>query len=741
MNRFLGVLLLALLVPGVAWAQGADAEPPTVSVTPFLRDVLTSDTPVVLEANSLTFNQNEGIYQAIGDVVLIQGENQLHADQMVIDLQAKTLLADGNIRLTGPQGSITAESLHLRLDTETAVVARASFTVVREEATYYLRGRRIEKVGPERYLVHQGHYTTCDCGMDEADWMVTADYIDVTFDGYAVVERGRIYMQGLPVAYVPFGVFPAKINRSTGFLWPETGWSSDDGYHVGLPFYWNINRHSDATLDTDWYQERGTKFGLQHRYMLNRTWQGETNVDYLQQDRNEDGAERWALSHEQRFNPTGRLFFRDRVSLISDNDYVVDFPRDVDGRYDRYIRSDIIANNLWDNYDLNVSVQHWQNLAVDDNSYTFQQYPHAQFNAMSQRIGPLPVFWRVGADAARFYRPKIPDDQRLLDAVDGREHPFLYLTDGQRVTLWPELYAPLNFNQIMTVTPYALGEGTFYQLNDRNAERTPTRGTAETGVRTYTRFERAFHVRRPVLRGIKHQIEPAVAYRYRDEPDQDELPIFDGNDRLPRLSELSYGLTNRLWLRLFDRREKRFGAFKLTDLRVLHGYDFAEAERPLEPLLPEDENRPWLPWRVEWETQAAFGSYLNKVLVRSDAAYDTYQDDVTGFNALGALGTRRDDSLAAEYRYHVDALGEIDISYLSGLARYNLMEFVTLEYLTRYSFLDSYFVEQRYAVELHSLQDCWTLRLNVEQREIPEKETVFLVLADFTGLVKVGTGF
>jgi len=244
------------------------------------------------------------------------------------------------------------------------------------------------------------------------------------------------------------------------------------------------------------------------------------------------------------------------------------------------------------------------------------------------------------------------------------------------------------------------------------------------------------------LRALKHQIEPAVQYRYRDEPDQDELPIFDGEDRLLRVSELSYGLTNRLFMRLFNARAKRFHSFEVTDLRVLHGYDFAEAERRLDLEIPDDERRPWLPWTVEWETSAEVGRYyLDDVLVRADVDYDTYLDEVSRFNVLTALDSVRDDAIGVEYRYLVNEAGRVDIQYLSGMARYHVVDFITLDYLTRYSFLDSFFVETRYGIEFHSLQDCWHLRLNIEQRELPEKETVYLLLADFTGLVRVGTAF
>jgi len=737
------VLIFFLLFAGFAWAQDEadvdEADEPGPSVTPFLRDVMQSDIPIILEADRIEYEQETNIYRASGNAVLRQQDATLSADVLLLDLNRNELICDGMITLTTPQGTVTAQSVRIDLIGETAVMARAQFIVRNEEATYFVRGKRIEKIGPERYLIYHGNYTTCDCGAEEADWLVEAEFIDVTFDGYAVVERGRIYLQGLPVAYVPYGVFPAKIKRSTGFLWPTTGWASDDGYHAGVPFYWNIAPHTDATLYTDWYENRGTKLGLEHRYSMSRRWEGEGNIDMIE-DRITD-TRRWAMAYEYIQNPWRRLYIRSKVNLVSDNEYVIDFPSDISARYDRYLRSDFIVNNLWQNYDLNVLVRHWDNLSVEDNSNTWQQYPLARFDAISRQVGALPLFWHVNTVGVNFYRPKISETERALDAADGHEHPYYFLTNGNRLDVQPGLHAPLNFNQVLTLTPYATGQGTFYQLSDRNENRTVTRMTGETGAQAYTRFERVFPTTAPVVRGLKHQVEPAVGYNYRPDVDQDELPIFDGEDRLSEISLLSYGLTNRLWVRLFDQMARRFHTIKLTDFRVLHGYDFAEADRELDPLDPGDERRPWQPWRFELETLATAGRWLNKIMVRSDLDYDTYQDEVTRYNVLGILGTVNDDALGGEYRYHVDRDGYIDIETLSAIFRYTLQQFITFEYITRYSFIDRYFVEQVGALELHSLQNCWNVRLEMQHHEIPEDETKTILLMDFTGLVQATTTF
>jgi lipopolysaccharide assembly outer membrane protein LptD (OstA) len=284
MKRAAPVLVVLLLLVGWAHAQESTPSPPRSAgeptttgpdVNPFLHDLLQSNLPLQLEADQVDYDRVHDVYHATGNVVLRQQDSTLTADAILLDMATGVLICDGAVTITNPRGSMHADSLQFELHQETAVMSRALFIVRNKDLTFFIRGRRIEKIGPERYLIYHGNYTTCDCGAEEADWMVEADFIDVTFDDYAVVEHGRVYIEGLPVAYVPYGIFPAKVNRSSGFLWPTTGWASDDGYHIGLPYYWNQAPYADATLYTDWYQHRGTKLGWEQRWEISRDWAGD----------------------------------------------------------------------------------------------------------------------------------------------------------------------------------------------------------------------------------------------------------------------------------------------------------------------------------------------------------------------------------------------------------------------------------------------------------------------------------
>ncbi len=693
--------------------------------------------PITLTADEISLDAANEKYSAKGSVEIRQGDIFIKADRVSIDIAGKTIDASGDCTLGNRRGQLKAPSLRLNLDEATGVIVKGSLVVYGKDNNYYFKGESIAKVGEDRFIIKKGWYSTCDCGDDEADWSIQAEEIDITLDGYAIVRRGKMYARGLPVAYLPYGVAPAKITRQSGFLAPMMGWATDDGYHFGIPYFWAIDNHVDATIYSDWYEKRGFKEGLEYRYVLSRDTSGQFDIDYIN-----DGLyneRRWALSHEHRQRVMPRTYVRSKINTISDNDYVNDFPGDITARYDRFLRSNVIGNKLWANYDANINFEHYDDLDNEDNSYTWQKLPEVKFNALERTVADWPLAWRVDAEGVNFDRPKISAAERMFEKLDGHEHPYTRMTSGKRFELMPAAAAPMNFSKWAFFTPEVQLRETFYELPDRKSgEKSEFRHIYNARSDLFTRTERIFAVDGKYLKGLKHTIEPGAIYEYIPPVDQSDLPYFDGNDRIERRNEITAYLANRLWTRILSPGADRRMTAKAIDFRVSQTYDIHEAQREL---LPDQDRRPFLPLHAEWESVVRPQMWLNSVVLRSDVDYDTYIDHVRSFSVLGSLGSVNDDLFSVEYRYGINELDQPAIDYISGQARYTLLELLTLSYLGRYSFLEDYYIEKKYGVELHSTQNCWHLLFEIEDREIPEDETIYRLSLDLTGLIVGRTSF
>ncbi|MCB9476011.1 MAG: LPS-assembly protein LptD [Deltaproteobacteria bacterium] len=765
------VATLTTLAPAPVLAQdAADADDDTPT-PPIVDELFSSDQPIVLSADRVAYDAKADVYEAEGNVEVRQGDVYVKAQRLMLDMGGMIASASGDVEMGNADGKLYSPSIDINFATQKGVIVAGSLVVHTDDVNYYFRGSRIEKVGQNRYLIQDGWYSTCDCPAEEdVDWFVEAEQIDLTIDGYALVKRGRVVTGGMPVAYVPYGILPAKIRRQSGFLPPEIGWSSDDGYHLGIPFFWAINPHMDATIYSDWYQRRGVKEGVEFRYALPLRTFGQFDFDFIDDRKFDD--ERWAVTQIHTSNLWRRLYLRSNLNLVSDNDYVVDFPGDVAGRYDSFLRSSVILNNLWQDYSANVALEYFDDLTQEDNGATWQKAPEATLDALVQKLGPLPLAVSVNTAATNFTRDHLSDEENatLEEELDA-DQATIYLTDGRRYDILPKIEAPMNFNRWVFVNPYFQAWETYYDLPDRpnDEDQFEARHLYVTGGEIFTRAERVFPVVDPIIKGIKHTVEPGLTHRYIPPANQDDLPVFDGGDRVARENVTTYYLANRLWMRLLPPRSKTPNTAKLVDLKVSQSFDWDEAQREIDdedagedgdskalqlakavaidPLNPDtqdgqsDERRPFGPVVTEFETLFTAGTWLNKVLVRSRWDYDLYEDETKRYSVLGALGSVNDDALGIEYRYQEDEEQDVAIDYLTGLARFTLADFLTLSYLARYSFIDDYFVERLYGAEFHSLQNCWDLVMQVEQREIPEKEIVYKLSLNLTGLVAVGSSF
>jgi LPS-assembly protein len=101
----------------------------------------------------------------------------------------------------------------------------------------------------------------------------------------------------------------------------------------------------------------------------------------------------------------------------------------------------------------------------------------------------------------------------------------------------------------------------------------------DTEARAYRIFEMngAFGVQR-----LQHVIEPRISYNYISDTDQDDLPQFDGVDRIPATNGVTYSLTNRVKARAVGTGDQPGQVWELFRLTLSQTYDLEERD-PLAP--------------------------------------------------------------------------------------------------------------------------------------------------------------
>lgn len=214
--------------------------------------------PVLLVADSVTFDEETGIVTATGNVELSQDARTVRADTITYNQKTKVVTASGNIRLVEPTGEILfADYAELTDDLRDAFVSNIRLLMTDDGR---MAGTEGERRGGRMTRINRAVYSPCElCKEDPTRaplWQIRA--VRVVHDNEAKEVRYRdavLELFGLPVAYTPYLSHPdPTVERRTGMLAPVTGRSSDLGMFLRTYTYIDIAPEQDATIEV-------TKFG------------------------------------------------------------------------------------------------------------------------------------------------------------------------------------------------------------------------------------------------------------------------------------------------------------------------------------------------------------------------------------------------------------------------------------------------------------------------------------------------
>ena len=134
-----------------------------------------------------------------------------------------------------------------------------------QETDVYFFGETIEKIGPKKYRITNGGFTTCV--QPTPRWDLHAGTVVLNIDHYTLLKQAVLRVKGVPMFYLPILYYPTKEeDRATGFLIPTYGSSTLRGQSIHNAFFWAINRSQDATFMHDWFSKTGQGVGGEYRY-------------------------------------------------------------------------------------------------------------------------------------------------------------------------------------------------------------------------------------------------------------------------------------------------------------------------------------------------------------------------------------------------------------------------------------------------------------------------------------------
>ena len=719
----------------------AVAELDTKSIEKVIRNPLL---PWELEADSVEYDQKADEYIARGNVLIYKGSIKLLADYVRFDHKNMKAFAEGNVVLTNGEDILSGTSMDIDLQKQVGTVNDGYLFL--KENNYHITGDVIKKVGTKTYTVDEATMTTCD-GPDP-DWKISGKNVKIKEDGEGTARHVKIYARKMPVLYTPYFYYPARKDRQTGLLWPQAGVSDRWGYYYSQPFFWAIDKSSDATFYGQYMGRRGFRPGVEYRYYLDEwskgTWMVDGFIDRKIDDGEGDSSEQWGFSdgdreilrnNEDRYWLRGThqqklpLDMRGRLDLdlVSDQDYTREFEtgqmgwnasktyfekefgRDLDDFNDPIRTNQLNINKLWPTYSLNAKLRYNLDSTIrnsHESDDTLHQLPLVEFDGVKQRIGSSPFFYNLNTEYVYYYSR---DDKR-----------------GQRMDLFPRFYLPLQFKPFFTIEPSIGLRETLWYLDKESYgpknRKFYSRELFDTSLNFFSEIYNVFQLEGKNIKAIKHSIRPEITHTYIPNVDQSDLPNFDAIDRVDNTNLLTYSLTNILTSKslkegsfeinrrvdktqagvidsVADHAYNDFLRFKLQQTYDINEGKESNPDKPFSPIFAELDLFP--------------GKYI---AVDADASWSVYDMDILSHNIATNLWDDRGDQLSIEYRYTKDS-NEINANETKSLwtaLTVKVTDRLTVNGNYEYNFLEDVPVEAGFG--LIYTADCWSFDGIIRQR-------------------------
>jgi len=477
--------------------------------------------PVHISALSVEYNREENIYIAKGMVDLREGTRTLKADFVRYDENTKDLIAQGNVIFEDTGDIVECDRLELNLITKKGSLEKGRIFL--KKGNFNISGEEIKKVGESTYTVKKGVFTTCD--WQKPAWKFSASDVDITVEGYAKTKGAMFHIMDTPVFYLPWGIFPVKTERQSGFLLPEIALSTRDGAVIKNSYFYVISKDKDATFYLDFIEKRGFKLGTEFRYALKEDLKGSWYGSIIPDRKYDNTRYQIKGTHEQLFKDDLQL--KMDVNHVFDYKHLEDFGTTTLERSENLLRSTAYLEKPFTKSLITYEVSYFKSLITKDNDSTFKYLPYITYFTEYLPLFKDRMFGDMYSEFVTFYREKGSTYSRL-----GIE---------------PRVRFPFSFNGInLLVNGIFYETAYFIHQSDTEEKGTEQRQTMKIEADANVQLLKNYYTGFLGLGEMQSLIKPQLKYTFIPNTSFRDIPYITPYDRIYRTNTLTYSLNHYL---------------------------------------------------------------------------------------------------------------------------------------------------------------------------------------------------
>jgi len=436
---------------------------------------------------------------------------------------------------------------------------------------YY--GQSLRKVEQNVILADKGKYTTCD--RDDPHYHFYSRKMKVIPKDKVIAKPVALYIANIPIAAIPFYVFPVKPGRHSGFLTFDLGnFEAGERFIRNLGYYWAASDYWDVETSLDFYEKSGwiikgwTRYAK--RYLLNGNIGGSYNREAQWSGLTRVRRDRWDLAfrHNQDISSSTRLYAYG--TFLSDKSYYQDFSFDPQERRNRSLRSQVSLNTKLLGAGVYLALNRDENLDLDTRVHQFPVmnltfpsfHPFGYAQKTQDRRWYHSFYLSYGMSSLNYSYKRRTDS-----GYDRKE----YLTSDHSINLT----SPQRVFGRITVSPNLNLQETWYYVVQTNlsqekgikAESFARRGVPSLSLSSSTNLYGTFYPRIGKLTGLRHVVSPSMSFSWHPEvKESDEYRDFTGRGGSGgKARSLNFSLGNLFQARTEDQgKVKKFELFNVN---------------------------------------------------------------------------------------------------------------------------------------------------------------------------------
>ena len=480
---------------------------------------------IYLNGNAKVVYQNMILEAA--KIIIYQDTHTLDAEGIIdtVDSLGNPVLVGTPVFTEKGEEPMQGNTLHYDFNTKRGKIG---YGKTRMPPGYY-KGERVYKISEKTLLIEDGYFTSCEY-IDKPHFYFRSPKMRVHVGEKVVASPVYLYIADVPIAVIPFGVFPNKKGRRSGILIPSYGESTYGGRFLkNMGYYWAPNDYVDATLTTDYFDKMGFTYKMDFNYVIRYILNGSVSGFYFPRDPSRPSLRnRWALkfTHTHNIDPTLRLAASGKFQ--SDGELAQDYASDYNRRVDQILSSNLTLSKKWTGTknSMQISLSQTENLQSGNINYTA---PNIRFSRSQSSI--YETFtgetvrgkreWYKGINFSynsrllnKGNKTKLADDTFKSDDSRGIEHNMGF-NSPQKVLKYFNISPSISYKEIWVdeITEAKLDPIT-NEVVETQVKKFAARRTFSGSVGLNTSMFGLFEPNIGSLKFIRHKMDPRISFSF-----------------------------------------------------------------------------------------------------------------------------------------------------------------------------------------------------------------------------------